>query len=109
MKHMATALATSAIIGLTNFAQATELKMSHVRPQGATIDVELRDFASKVSEATGGDVTIEIFPASALARLSQSRWCIGPKNLRIFFCNKDLSGSRTGSDANRLYLRSIEI
>lgn len=66
MKHMATALATSAIIGLTNFAQATELKMSHVRPQGATIDVELRDFASKVSEATGGDVTIEIFPASAL-------------------------------------------
>lgn len=66
MKHMATALATSAIIGLTSFAQATELKMSHVRPQGATIDVELRDFASKVSEATGGDVTIEIFPASAL-------------------------------------------
>lgn len=66
MKHMAAALATSAIIGLTSFAQAAELKMSHVRPQGATIDVELRDFASKVSEATGGDVTIEIFPASAL-------------------------------------------
>lgn len=66
MKHLAVVLATSAMIGLTSSAQAAELKMSHVRPQGATIDVELRDFASKISEATGGDVTIEIFPASAL-------------------------------------------
>jgi len=40
--------------------------LSHVRPQDATIDVELRAFSDAVAEATGGDVNIEIFPASAL-------------------------------------------
>ncbi len=45
---------------------AADLKMSHVRPQDATIDVELRAFAAAVSEATGGDVNINMFPASAL-------------------------------------------
>lgn len=30
--------------------------------------------------------------------------CIGPENLRNFFCYKELSDSRTGSDANILYL-----
>ncbi len=47
-------------------AIADTLKMSHVRPQDATIDVELRVFASAVSEATGGEVEIQLFPASAL-------------------------------------------
>ncbi len=45
---------------------ADTLKMSHVRPQDATIDVELRAFSAAVAEATGGDVEIELFPASAL-------------------------------------------
>ncbi|WP_222297265.1 hypothetical protein [Rhizobium leguminosarum] len=44
-----------------------------------------------------------------LARISQSRGCIGPKNLRNFFCNKELSGSWTGSDANTVYSRSAGI
>ena len=39
-----------------------------------------------------------------LARISHNRGCIGPKNLRKLFCNKALSDSGTGSDANRLYL-----
>jgi TRAP-type C4-dicarboxylate transport system substrate-binding protein len=47
-------------------ASAADLKMSHVRPQDATIDVELRAFAEKVDAATGGDVQITLFPASAL-------------------------------------------
>ncbi|MCK7616089.1 LysR family transcriptional regulator, partial [Roseibium sediminicola] len=42
---------------------------------------------------------------AALARISQSIRCIGPKNLRTFFCNRELSGSDAGSDANTLYLR----
>ncbi len=44
-----------------------------------------------------------------LARISQSNGCIGPKNLRKFFCNKDLPGSWTGSDANTLYPRTVRI
>jgi TRAP-type transport system periplasmic protein len=60
---MATALAT---LMAASPALAETLKMSHVRPQDATVDVELRAFAADVSEATGGDVEIELFPASAL-------------------------------------------
>jgi len=66
MKHTMLATATAALMALTPMAEAQTLKMSHVRPQDATIDVELRTFSDAVSEATGGDVTINIFPASAL-------------------------------------------
>jgi TRAP-type C4-dicarboxylate transport system substrate-binding protein len=66
MKHTYLATAAAALMAFTPMAEAANLKMSHVRPQDATIDVELRAFADKVAEATGGDVTVEIFPASAL-------------------------------------------
>jgi len=58
--------AAAALVAFSGIASAADLKMSHVRPQDATIDVELRAFSDAVAEATGGDVTIEIFPASAL-------------------------------------------
>ena len=65
---MKTKLIASAIAALiaTSPALAETFKMSHVRPQGATIDVELRAYAEAVDKATGGNVKIEIFPASAL-------------------------------------------
>lgn len=66
MKNYLTGTAAAALMVLSSMAVAQDLKMSHVRPQDATIDVELRAFAEQVSEATGGDVNIEIFPASAL-------------------------------------------
>jgi TRAP-type C4-dicarboxylate transport system substrate-binding protein len=64
MKHLLTG--TAALMALAGLASAADLKMSHVRPQGATIDVELRAFAEQVAAATDGGVNIEIFPASAL-------------------------------------------
>lgn len=66
MKYTMLATVTAALMALAPMAQAQDLKMSHVRPQDATIDVELRAFSAAVAEATGGDVNIEIFPASAL-------------------------------------------
>ncbi len=66
MKHFLTKTAATALMAIAGVASAAELKMSHVRPQDATIDVELRAFAKQVSTATGGDVTINVFPASAL-------------------------------------------
>lgn len=66
MKHAILATAAAALMALSPMAEAASLKMSHVRPQGATIDVELRAFAEAVKEATGGDVTVSIFAASAL-------------------------------------------
>jgi len=66
MKHVFLTTAAAALMALGGYAEAQELKMSHVRPQDATIDVELRAFSAAVSDATGGDVTINLFPASAL-------------------------------------------
>ena len=66
MKHFMLGTATAALLALGSMASAADLKMSHVRPQDATIDVELRAFAEKVDAATGGDVQITLFPASAL-------------------------------------------
>lgn len=66
MKRFLTGTAALALMAVAGIAGAADLKMSHVRPQGATIDEELRAFSKQVAEATGGDVNIEIFPASAL-------------------------------------------
>ncbi len=66
MKHMLTTTTATALILLGSLASAADLKMSHVRPQDATIDKELRAFAESVAEATDGEVTINMFPASAL-------------------------------------------
>jgi TRAP-type C4-dicarboxylate transport system substrate-binding protein len=66
MKYFLTSTAAAALVAIAGAAGAADLKMSHVRPQDATIDKELRTFSEQVSEATGGDVTINIFPASAL-------------------------------------------
>ncbi len=66
MKHALLTTAAAALMALGSFAQAQDLKMSHVRPQDTTIDVELRAFSAAVAEATGGNVNVEIFPASAL-------------------------------------------
>jgi TRAP-type C4-dicarboxylate transport system substrate-binding protein len=66
MKRFMTTTAAVALMTLAGAAGAADFKMSHVRPQGATIDNELRAFSETVAEATGGDVMINIFPASAL-------------------------------------------
>ena len=66
MKRFLTGTAAIALTAIAGVASAADLKMSHVRPQDATIDVELRAFAEQVSAATDGDVSINIFPASAL-------------------------------------------
>ncbi len=56
----------AASLSLTGLAQALELKISHVRPQGATIDNDLKDYAAAVEKASNGDVKLKIFAASAL-------------------------------------------
>lgn len=66
MKFTNTFAIAAALFGLSAMAQAADLKMSHVRPQGATIDEELKVFAQNVNESTNGNVSINIFAASAL-------------------------------------------
>ena len=66
MKKKLLGAAAAIFVALGGIAEAGSLKMSHVRPQGSTIDTELREFADAVNSATGGAVEINIFAASAL-------------------------------------------
>lgn len=64
-----TALLGAALLGassLLSAVQAETLRLSHVRPQGTAIDVDATAFAEAVGEATGGEIEIRLYPASAL-------------------------------------------
>ena len=58
--------ALAAAIAFASPVEAARLKISHVRPQGTTIDNELKDFAAALEKATDGGVKLKIFAASAL-------------------------------------------
>ncbi|WP_375748548.1 TRAP transporter substrate-binding protein DctP [Vibrio sp. HN007] len=72
-------------VGLSGIAQAKTLKISHIRPQGAIIDNELKAFASDVEKATDGDVKIKIFAASALGDYTtvQERISVGAVDMAV--------------------------
>lgn len=60
------ALAVTLSVSLTTVAQAVTLKLSHVRPQETTIDVDAKQFADDIKTATNGKVKVKIYAASAL-------------------------------------------
>ncbi|RTR01474.1 TRAP transporter substrate-binding protein DctP [Halomonas nitroreducens] len=64
MKALVSAVALSA--AMTTVAEATTLKLSHVRPQDTAIDTAAQAFADDVSTATDGELTVRLFPANAL-------------------------------------------
>lgn len=45
---------------------AKTLKISHVRPQGTAIDIDLNWFSEALAKATAGKIETKIYPASAL-------------------------------------------
>lgn len=60
------ALAAALSASVVTMAEATTLKLSHVRPQDTAIDADATRFAEQVNAATDGEVKVKIFPASAL-------------------------------------------
>ena len=68
MKRMSALLcaAVAVTLAFATAAEAARLKISHVRPQGTTIDLELKEFAAAVEKATDGNIKLRIFAASAL-------------------------------------------
>ncbi len=72
-------------LSLAATAEAATLKVSHIRPQGAIIDVELKEFAKQVDSSTDGDVKIKIFAASALGDYTtvQERISVGAIDMAV--------------------------
>ncbi|SDP23291.1 TRAP transporter substrate-binding protein DctP [Desulforhopalus singaporensis] len=60
------AILCSFLVLLTGVVQAKTLKVSHVRPQDTAIDKDLRWFAEKLEEMSGGNLKAKIYPSSSL-------------------------------------------
>ncbi|WP_421867016.1 TRAP transporter substrate-binding protein DctP [Motiliproteus sp.] len=82
-KPLSAAMMTGLLIG--GAVEAATLKISHIRPQGAIVDQELKVFASDVEKATEGDVKVKIFAASALGDYTtvQERISVGAVDMAV--------------------------
>ena len=60
----------TAVIAMTfvtaDVAEARTWKVSHVRPQGTAIDIDLNKFAEALKEESNGKMKVKVYPASAL-------------------------------------------
>ncbi|GAA3544942.1 TRAP transporter substrate-binding protein DctP [Zobellella aerophila] len=64
-----TTLAKSLLLSLTlagTAAAADTLKISHVRPQGTAIDLDVQRLSDALKAATDGELKLKIYPANAL-------------------------------------------
>ncbi|MFT5707275.1 MAG: TRAP-type C4-dicarboxylate transport system substrate-binding protein [Oceanospirillaceae bacterium] len=79
------ALALTIGVLLSPVIQAVELKLSHVRPQGAIVDVDAKELAKMVAAATSDNVKIKIFAASSLGDYTtvQERISVGAVQMAI--------------------------
>ena len=79
------ALALTISVLLSPVIQAVELKLSHVRPQGAIVDVDAKELAKMVAAATSDNVKIKIFAASSLGDYTtvQERISVGAVQMAI--------------------------
>lgn len=59
-------LAMSLSLATAGIAEAATLKLSHVRPQGAAIDIDAKQFSEEVSAATEGKLRVKLYAANAL-------------------------------------------
>lgn len=85
LNKVMSAVLMAGALGMTSVAEAATLKISHIRPQGAIVDQELKAFASDVEQATEGDVKVKIFAASALGDYTtvQERISVGAVDMAV--------------------------
>ncbi|MCZ4353501.1 TRAP transporter substrate-binding protein DctP [Roseovarius aestuarii] len=84
MKQTLIASALASMVMLSP-AIAETLKISHVRPQGTTIDMEVKDLSAALSEATDGELDLKIFAANALGDYTsvQERISVGAIDMAV--------------------------
>lgn len=80
------ALTAAVALSATVFPAAAEtLKISHVRPQGTTVDKDIRSFAAQVDQATAGKLKFDIYAANALGDYTvvQERVSVGAIDMAL--------------------------
>ena len=66
-------------------AQATTLKISHVRPQGTVVDNDIKQLSNELKAATEGDLKLRVYAANALGdyTLVQERISVGAIDMAL--------------------------
>ncbi|MDN3685445.1 TRAP transporter substrate-binding protein DctP [Vibrio sinaloensis] len=66
-------------------AQATTLKISHVRPQGTVVDNDIKQLSNELKAATDGDLKLRVYAANALGdyTLVQERISVGAIDMAL--------------------------
>ncbi|MEF1227446.1 TRAP transporter substrate-binding protein DctP, partial [Vibrio fortis] len=66
-------------------AQATTLKISHVRPQGTVVDNDIKQLSDELKAATDGDLKLRVYAANALGdyTLVQERISVGAIDMAL--------------------------
>ncbi|MFV0662262.1 TRAP transporter substrate-binding protein DctP [Denitromonas sp.] len=84
-KKLAALLLGAGLVFGATAVTAANLKISHVRPQGAQVDKDLRVFAEQVTQATGGKLKFDLFPANALGDYTvvQERISVGAVDMAL--------------------------
>lgn len=67
MRKLSTVGAVAALMALTTVAEAKELRFAIGYPPNSAPVKVMEDYAAKVSELTGGDLTVKVFPSSLLS------------------------------------------
>lgn len=85
------------MLGLAGQVHAETLRLSHVRPQGTSVDKDLTVFAEEVEKATNGKLKIKLYPANALGDYTvvQERVSIGAV---------DMSCQPTGTSVEKRFM-----
>lgn len=83
-KLAALALGLTVVFGVP-VASAAPLKVSHVRPQGTTVDKDLRALSEQVEKATAGKLKFDIYAANALGDYTvvQERVSVGAVDMAL--------------------------
>ncbi|WP_299663043.1 TRAP transporter substrate-binding protein DctP [uncultured Psychromonas sp.] len=84
-KSILTTAVLASTLAFSAVAQAAVLKISHIRPQGATIDLELKELSADIEKSTGGDVKLKIFAANSLGDYTtvQERVSLGAIDMAV--------------------------
>ena len=84
-KSILTTAVLASTLAFSAVTQAAVLKISHIRPQGATIDLELKKLSADIEKSTGGDVKLKIFAANALGDYTtvQERVSLGAIDMAV--------------------------
>ena len=87
-------------------SEAVTLTLAHIRPEGSSADLAIKEFCDEVTELSGGTITFEIYPASQLGDYTAvfERVMIGDVDMQ--FATLPTSVDKFFGIANAAYLAS---